>query len=391
MPSTFTIPNLIELAKWPFPVVRNPHYESVHRASTEWMESYHLLKAEALDAFNRCDFPLVMSLTNPYVTEEHLRIAADICQWFFLYDEFSDVMDGVGTKALSDTLVLSMRNPFDPLPAGSHKLGELTQDLWRRIIKFSVPSSALRLRRSLEEYTDAVCIEANDRDDLHIRGIHEYIEIRRSSAATKAIFHICSLHVEIPEEIMAHPKIQKLTLHGMDLVCIHNDLYSYNFERKHGIHGHNLITAVMKENSLSVQGAFDYCGEMFARIGKDFVKRLDSVPQFSPEIDKVLSAHTLGMGHWIIGIEEWSFRSERYFGKKRLVVEKTRTVELAPEPLRRQYDLQMVPVKKSEQVSNVERFLNILGISSANFMAKALVLIVVYHSFSWLNYRIRSY
>ncbi|GJJ15044.1 hypothetical protein Clacol_009319 [Clathrus columnatus] len=125
---TFYIPDLIKLSNWPWPAILSPHYESVRRASQEWMESYKLLPSEALDAFNRCDFALIMSYTNHFATEEHVRIAADICQWYFLYDEFSDVMDTSATRELSDTLLLAMRNPYDPLPAGSHKLGVLTQE-----------------------------------------------------------------------------------------------------------------------------------------------------------------------------------------------------------------------------------------------------------------------
>lgn len=88
----------------------------------------------------------------------------------------------------------------------------------------------MRLRKSLEEYIEAVCVEAADRDELHIRGIEEYLEIRRASAATKSIFFVGALHVDIPEEVMQHPQVQSLTLKGMDLVCIHNvSLYLFFF------------------------------------------------------------------------------------------------------------------------------------------------------------------
>lgn len=106
---SFYIPDLIELSKWPWPAVLSPYYDSVRHASQKWMESYNLLPAESLDAFNRCDFAMIMSYTNSFATEEHVRIAADICQWYFLYDESSDVMDGPATRELSDTLLLAMR------------------------------------------------------------------------------------------------------------------------------------------------------------------------------------------------------------------------------------------------------------------------------------------
>ncbi|GJJ15045.1 hypothetical protein Clacol_009320 [Clathrus columnatus] len=262
---------------------------------------------------------------------------------------------------------------------------------WSRVLKFSVPSSALRLRKSLEEYIEAVCVEASDREELAIRGIQEYLQIRRGSAATRSIFLIGSLHVEIPDEVMEHPKVESLTVKCMDLVVIHNDLYSYNFERKHGIHGHNLITAIMKEKRLDIQGSFNYAGKMFQQIGTAFLQDIKRIPKFGSKVDKALHFHLEVMCNWIIGMEEWTFRSERYFGKQRFEVRRTRTVELAPEPLRRQYDLMMDhlnTVSKTSDLTSMSRV--IIRATGLDSLLRFTVPIAIYYCFTLLIYNVRN-
>lgn len=91
-----------------------------------------------------------------------------------------------------------------------------------------MPSAAKYLFDGLIEYLEGVCIEAEDRTKLHVRGIEEYLEVRRRSAATRSIFVNCILEDHIPTEVMEHSHVQKLTLAGMTLICIHNVSFSYS-------------------------------------------------------------------------------------------------------------------------------------------------------------------
>lgn len=120
----------------------------------------------------------------------------------------------------------------------------------------------------------------------------------------------------------------------------------------------------MKEKRLDIQGAFDYTGKMFEQIGLDFIRDIKRIPTFGSEVDQALKVHLDVMCNWPIGMEEWSFRSERYLGKQRLEIRKTRTVELAPEPLRRQYDLLMDHLDTTKiQLTAWSRIVRATGVS----------------------------
>ena len=96
-----------------------------------------------------------------------------------------------------------------------------------------MPSAAQRLLKSAENYTLAVCEEAEDRDVKHVRGIREYLTVRRGSTASEVIFLLALLHLEISDEAMEHPTVRKLTELGSDLICIHNvSLSSHQNEDK---------------------------------------------------------------------------------------------------------------------------------------------------------------
>lgn len=99
----------------------------------------------------------------------------------------------------------------------------------------------------------------------------------------------------------------------------------------------------MKEKCLNVQDAMNYCSEMFVHTADGFWKNIRTMPKFSPEIDEALSHYTMGMARWVVGLDEWSFRTVRYFGDKGPEIQKHRIIELAPEPRGREYDFSTRP------------------------------------------------
>ncbi|KIJ34951.1 hypothetical protein M422DRAFT_262914 [Sphaerobolus stellatus SS14] len=107
------------------------------------------------------------------------------------------------------------------------------------------------------------------------------------------------LHVKLPDEVLKHPSIQNFTGPGADFILIHNDIHSYNVERAYGIHGHNLVTMVMKEKILGVQAA------------------LSNLSKFTPEKEDSLKVYCASVLRWPVTMDEWSFMSERYFGSER--------------------------------------------------------------------------
>ncbi|KIJ31868.1 hypothetical protein M422DRAFT_266350 [Sphaerobolus stellatus SS14] len=342
------------LAGWPCTPNINRFHDEVAMEARGWMHSYNPLPLVAHMKFDRDDFPLVTSLTYPTVSRPQLRICADLTIWFLLFDHITDDSNGIAAKQLAMKLIMAMRYPDLPTPDKASVLIDMTRDLWLRTLAFSVPSAAQRLLRSTEDYILAVCKEAEDRDAKHVRGIQEYLTIRRGSAASEVIFLLALLHLDISDEAMEHPTVRELTDLGMNLICIHNDIYSYNFERAHGLHGHNLVTAVMQEKRLGVQDAITYSGEMFHNTAREFMQTIQNLPQFTPEDDKGLREHTLSMINWIVALDEWSLLTPRYFGNQRFQVRRTRMIELANEPEGMEYVFTDTQEEKSWRLTPLE-------------------------------------
>ena len=46
---------------------------------------------------------------------------------FYIFDEFTDKVDGNGALALAEVVLDALQNPFSERPHGESKLGEITQ------------------------------------------------------------------------------------------------------------------------------------------------------------------------------------------------------------------------------------------------------------------------
>ena len=84
----------------------------------------------------------------------------------------------------------------------------------------------------------------------------------------------------------------------------------------------------MNQKGLSLQQAANYIGEEFQSLFTQFRMDKAVIPSFGPTTDADVRSYIAGMEDWIIGNLRYSMESRRYFGKKRMKVEKTLIVEL---------------------------------------------------------------
>jgi hypothetical protein len=62
-----------------------------------------------------------------------LRVACDLMVLFYIFDEFTDKVDGNGARAYAELVVDVLRNPHMERPRGESKLGEITQQCVSKI------------------------------------------------------------------------------------------------------------------------------------------------------------------------------------------------------------------------------------------------------------------
>ncbi|KAF8522906.1 isoprenoid synthase domain-containing protein [Hysterangium stoloniferum] len=356
MTSTITLPNLLSISSWPYESTVNSHRHSVALESQQWTESFQILTPKARAAFLRYDFPLLASLAYPLIGRRHLRLASDLMYWLFLYDELIGTQNGESARELTDLVLAVLRCPSQPLPAGAAVIGDMTRDLWSRFLAFSVPSSAARLQKSLEDYIEGVYIETLDREAGYINAsVAECLASRRSTTASRAMINVLTLRVEIPESVISHPQIFSLTENGMDLICIHKDICSYNVQHSRNTQAHNLLTAVLNREALNMQNTVDYCGQLFCQKARSFLDNLPTTPSFSSDIEQTLHLHTDGIGRLVAGLDAWSsFRSQRFLGNSGHIVKKNSRINLTSELQHFETDMEMAYLSQDNGFDQVQ-------------------------------------
>ena len=108
------------------------------------------------------------------------------------------------------------------------------------------------------------------------------------------------------------------------------DLYSYNIEQAAGHGGHNIITVVMNEKGVDLNGALHWVSEYHGQILSQFQAQYHTLPSWGTTIDSKVKTYVERLAHFIRGIDCWAFETERYFGTKGLEVQSKRVVNLLP-------------------------------------------------------------
>ncbi|KAF8486350.1 terpenoid synthase [Russula ochroleuca] len=318
------------LAHWPWSRTLNPHYTEVKPESEAWLHGFEALNTKSQRSFDRCNFALLGGLAYPLINKDRLRVACDLMALFYIFDEFTDKVDGQGALALVEVVVDALRNPHSERPLGESKLGEITRQFWLRAMQTSSATAQERFVTSFVEYVYAVIDEASDRSRGSIRGIKDYLRLTRLTAGPYPCFFPIEMDLDIPDEVMTHSSMERIRSLAAESMVLGNDLYSYNIEQASGHGGHNIITVVMNEKGVDLDGALDWVEEYHERILSEFQAQYRLLPSWGPAIDLRVKTYVERLASFIRGIDCWAFETERYFGTKGPEIQRQRIVDVLP-------------------------------------------------------------
>ncbi|KAI0058755.1 terpenoid synthase [Artomyces pyxidatus] len=318
------------LANWPYKRQINPHFVEVKAESDEWVQNLHAFNEKSQWAFDRCDFALLAALVYPMLDKAGLRTAANLLVLLFVFDDYTDRVDGAGVQAYADIVLDALHNPHKPRPEGESVIGEIARQFWATAITHSSQNSQRHLIQTFTEYVNAVVKEADDRVQDHVRHIDEYMELRRQTAGGYPCFFPVERHFELPDDVIFHPTIQRLCLLACNSIVLTNDVCSYNIEQSAGHEGHNILTVVMRQKGLDMEASLDWVTQYHSDCLAEFLELRRNLPSFGPELDDTVAEYVDGVAQWVRGGDCWSFESRRYFGDRGLEVQKVRKVDLLP-------------------------------------------------------------
>jgi hypothetical protein len=111
-------------------------------------------------------------------------------------------------------------------------------------------------------------------------------------------------------------------------------MYLYNIEQASGHGGHNIVTVIMNEKRVDLDGALNWLAEYHGQVLSIFQAQYRMLPSWGPAVDADVSVFVERLAYWIRGIDCWSLETERYFGAKGLEIKEhrraSRRVRLLP-------------------------------------------------------------
>ena len=140
---------------------------------------------------------------------------------------------------------------------------------WERAVERTNEQTQKRFIDVFTQYTAAVVQEASDRADHRVRSIHDYLVLRRGTAAIAAAVAPLEFAFDIPAFVFEDATMKNLYAWIEDILIVINvsvfdvgdlvviidasaqlsqDMYSFNVEQARG-DPHNLISAVMHDAS----------------------------------------------------------------------------------------------------------------------------------------------
>jgi hypothetical protein len=221
---------------------------------------------------------------------------------------------------------------------------------WEQIITISTPAFQTRFLAAYKEYLNGTAEQAEDRDTSRDRDVESYLEVRRRTIEVLPSFTILDMGVELPDEVVNNSTIEKLRNIAVDMTIIANvgltyvlrdicdilissetqDILSYNKEQASGDDEHNLVTILMKNEKEDVQKAIDRAADMHAKRTEEFNRLYLEICRWGDDLGLQAQSYVNGMAQWVIANVQWSYETERYFGKGGLQVKKTRQMRLLP-------------------------------------------------------------
>ncbi|KAH8194485.1 hypothetical protein TruAng_011351 [Truncatella angustata] len=276
MATTVYLPDLE--AGWLWPRRLNIHTAEIKQECLKWVASFGAFTPQAQQTFDKCNFNLLAGLMYPRLTREQLRCACDVMNLFFIFDEHSDRSE----------------------PA----------DVWNQV-----------------DRPDGCSAQSRNTSTGRRMG-RRYLEVRRQTIGVMPSLAFFQMGMDLTDEVLTHRTIRALEMLAVDLTIIANDVLSYDKKQASGDDEHNLITIVMKEFHCNLQQAIDWAAKAHAELVQQFNQTVLVVPRWGGPVDLDVQIYVDGIAQWVGANVQWSFESERYFGKRGLEIKKTRILQL---------------------------------------------------------------
>ncbi|KAF7350097.1 Terpene cyclase [Mycena venus] len=301
--------------RWPFPVAYNRWEDVVSGETLTWIESLSVLSGRDMNKLRAVNFCKFASMAYAYFTDvHHFRVACDLVNLLFVLDDITDQLSAAEARFITAISLAAIRDRETPRPQGEHPVGEMHRSFSERLHFVVNPHVLGRFIANYEKYLEAIVDEASERDHKIVHSsLDSYLTLRRATAAVTVCFDLLLIPHDIPQDILRDPRVARVESLGLDLVCVANDILSFNAEQARG-DTHNAVTVVMHQRGLSIQGAMDFVGAWYQETAQEFYTAMRDLPPCgSVTIRNRVKMYFAAIANWVTSNYEWSLGSARYF------------------------------------------------------------------------------
>ncbi|KAH9476332.1 Sesquiterpene synthase Agr8 [Psilocybe cubensis] len=327
MTRQYFIPDL--LATWPWPRSINASLSEVEEEANAWVQSLELFDPSQFKKFKACNFNLLGALIGPLRSKDHLRISCDLMNFYFAFDEYTDLANREEALQISKDVMDAFRDTSKP---SDSKLIEMARQFFQRtvdVVGDDRPGFE-RFIADFDAYTTSIIQEADDRSVGHVRSVEDYLILRRDTCGAKPSFSFYALGLNLPNDVFDNSLVASMLEAATDLIAITNDMHSYGLEHSRGLDGHNVVTAIMKEYNLDLQEALYWLSGYATKTISKFNSDRRKLPSWGPEVDAGVHEFFDLVGRCVRGYDAWSYETKRYYGDKGMLIQKTRKITLQP-------------------------------------------------------------
>ncbi|KAG6810229.1 hypothetical protein H0H92_012819 [Tricholoma furcatifolium] len=380
MSPSYQLPDLLSFCR-SFELRTNPFCLPATLASESWLlslkngDSSDVLTGPERNSLNPSKYGLLAALCVPRCGHSQLLFFAKFLSIWCIADSRIKSAKSLPPSAwLSD--VEEHEEGVEVL--GKHELFKHFIPELQRLVAKSNPAWSTRFSRTVHSYHSAQR-EAVSSQMLHvIPDLQTYLSLRRNLSGISLLLDLIELTENLtlpPMDESTHKTFQKLKELAIDIIACSLDVVAFNFDQVQG--NHNLITVLMIQERLSLQGAVNLAGSMIktmfdtfaeterslfkpstsqqvnppnlsvlssswswlfsARVSpQSLVPKMEDGEDTSPLGDLSSYVHTLE--DCIVGTINWAYETELYLGRKGEEIRTFGWVFLDPRPDRQAND-----------------------------------------------------
>ncbi|KAF7982707.1 hypothetical protein HWV62_26552 [Athelia sp. TMB] len=284
------------LRNWPWKSIISPHYAAAQAESVAWLESFHPFNSKVQASFNKADF-------------NNLRSCCDLMHTLFVLDDYTDLLDGPGARALCNATLDAIMNPDKARPEGESIIGEIARQFWKHASVTAPKACQERFVNTLRTNLDSIVVQAERRSSSYICTIDEYMAARRENIGTSPVFAFIEIskELDLPHHVMQHPAIVSLIKDATDMILLTNDMCSYKKEVLRNDADYNIVTVVMVNKKTDLNGAVQWISDShdeivgrFLSTREDLLSLCNGESSWGREIDLQVIAYVDGLGLFVV-------------------------------------------------------------------------------------------